>query len=105
MLALPALQQLLGLLADLLGQPQDLDLLREDAQQLVEALLDIECLEQVLLLGRRQIRDIGDEVGERRRRLDLLDGEAISVGSVGNSEIASRARSFSWCMRAAISVE
>ena len=31
--------------------------------------------------------------------------EAISVGMLGSSEIASRARSFSWCTRAAISVE
>ena len=55
MLALAALQRFLRLLADLLGQAQDFDLLREDAQQLVQALLDIEGLEQLLLLGRREI--------------------------------------------------
>ena len=62
-LALPALQRFLGLLADLLGQAQDFDLLREDAQQLVQALLDVEGLEQVLLLGRREVGGIGDEIG------------------------------------------
>ena len=73
-LALPALQRFLGLLADLLGQAQDFDLLRQDAQQLVQALLDVEGLEQVLLLGRREVGGIGDEIGKRRRRLNLVYG-------------------------------
>jgi hypothetical protein len=48
------LQRFLRLLADLLRQAQDFDLLREDAQQFVEALLDVEGLEQILLLGGRK---------------------------------------------------
>ena len=67
-------ERFLGLLADLLGQAQDLDLLREDAQQLVQALLDVEGLEQVLLLGRREVGGVGDEIGKRRGRLNLVDG-------------------------------
>ena len=88
------LQRFLRLLADLLGQAQHFDLLREDAQQLVEALLDVEGLEQVLLLGRREVGGIGDEIGKRRRRLNLVYGVGKLDGA-GNSEIASRARSFS----------
>ena len=73
-LALAAGEQFLRLLADLLRQAQHLDLLREIAQQLVEPVADIEGLEQVLLLGRLEVRDVGDEIGERRRRLHLIDG-------------------------------
>ncbi len=72
-LALPPLQRFLRLLADLLGKPQDFDLLRHLAQQFVEPLLHVEGLEQILLLGRRQVDRIGDEIGERRGRLDLFD--------------------------------
>ncbi len=72
-LALAAGKRFLRLLADLLRQAQHLDLLREIAQQLVEPLGDVEGLQQVLLLGRRQVGDIGDEIGKLRRRLHLLD--------------------------------
>ena len=72
-LALPPGERLLRLLADLLRQAQHLDLLREIAQQLVEPLGDVESLQQVLLLGRRQVGDVGDEIGKLRRRLHLLD--------------------------------
>ena len=50
-----------------------LDLLGEIAQQLVETLGDVEGLEHVLLLLGRQVGDVGDEVGELRGRLNLLD--------------------------------
>ena len=73
----------LRLLADLLGQPQHLDLLGEVAQQLVEPFADVERLQQILLLGRREVRDIGDEVGQRRRRLNLLDGRGDLGRQVG----------------------
>jgi hypothetical protein len=83
MFALTAGERLLRLLADLLGQAQHLDLLREIAQQLVETIGDVEGLQQVLLLGRGEIRDVGDEVGERRRRLDLIDGAGNLRRDVG----------------------
>ena len=73
MLALAAGKRFLRLLADLLRQAQHLDLLGEIAQQLVEPLGHVEGLEQILLLGRAQVGDIRDKVGEGRRRLDLLD--------------------------------
>src|SRR5262249_45753160 len=63
----------LCLLADLLRQPQHLELLREIAQQLVEPLRHVEGLEQVLLVGRAQVGDAGSEYGNRGRGLDLLD--------------------------------
>ena len=94
-LALPARQRLLRLLADLLGQAQHLDLLREIAQQLVEPLGDVEGLQQVLLLGRRQVGDVGDEIGKRDGDCICSMAPASSVGTLGSSEIASRARSFS----------
>ena len=82
-LALASGQRFLRLLADLLGQPQHLDLLGEVAQQLVEPFAGVERLQQVLLLGRREVRDIGDEVGQRRRRLNLLDGRGDLGRQVG----------------------
>ncbi len=91
-LALASGKRFLRLLADLLGQPQHLDLLGEIAQQLVEALDDLERLQQVLLLGRREVGDIGDEVGERRRRLDLLDRGRDLGRHVGQKRDRPRAR-------------
>ena len=82
-LTLASGQRFLRLLADLLGQPQHLDLLGEVAQQLVETFADVERLQQVLLLGRREVRDIGDEVGQRGRRLNLLDGRGDLGRQVG----------------------
>ena len=51
-LALLRGQRLLGLLADLLRQLEHLDALRQQRQHLVEALLDVEGLQHVLLFRR-----------------------------------------------------
>ncbi len=72
-LSLAAGKRLLRLFADLLRQAQDLDLLGEIAQHLVETLRDIEGLEHVLLLLGREVGNIRYEVGQLRRRGDLLD--------------------------------
>ena len=82
-LALAAGERFLRLLADLLRQPQHLDLLGEVAQQLVETRADVERLEQVLLLGRSEIGHVGDEIRERRGRLHLLDGAGNLLRHVG----------------------
>ena len=55
-LALLGRQRLLRLLADLLGELQHLDALREQRQHLVEPLLDVERLEHGLLFGGRARR-------------------------------------------------
>ena len=77
-LALALVERGLGLPADLLRQPQNLDAVREQPRDLVHARGDVDRLEDLLLLVRLDVH-VGDrEIGERRRRLDRLDrGEQI----------------------------
>ena len=67
-LALLRRQRLLGLLADLAWKLEHLDALRQQRQHLVEALLDVERLQHLLLFRRLGVHDAGDEVGERGGR-------------------------------------
>src|SRR3546814_10059423 len=62
--ALPLFHRLLGLVADLLRQPQHLDALVEQGQDLVEPSLDIDGLQYFLLLVRLQVHVAGDDVRE-----------------------------------------
>ena len=73
-LALALVERRLGLLADLVRQPQHLDAVREQPRHLVHARRDVDGLEDLLLLVRLDVHVGGREVGERRRRLDRLDG-------------------------------
>ncbi len=73
-LALTFVERGLGLPPDLLRQPQHLDAVGEQPRHLVDARGDVDGLEDLLLLLRLHVH-IGDsEIGERRRRLDRLDG-------------------------------
>ena len=73
-LALALVERRLGLLADLLRQPQHLDAVGEQARDLVHARGDVDRLEDLLLLLRLHVH-VGDgEIGERAGRLDRLDG-------------------------------
>ncbi len=73
-LALALVERRLGLPADLLRQPQNLDAVGEQARDLVHARGDIDRLEDLLLLLRLHVH-VGDrQIGERRRRIDRLDG-------------------------------
>ena len=76
--ALALVERRLGLLADLLRQPQDFDAMRQLPRHLVHARGDVDGLENLLLLVRLDVHIGGGEVGEFRRRLDRLDrGEQI----------------------------
>ena len=82
-LALLRRQRLLGLLADLLGQLEHLDALRQQRQHLVETLLDVERLQHRLLFRRRNVADAADEIGERRRRIEIVDRRRDFLRDVG----------------------
>ena len=73
-LALALVERGLGLAADLLRQPQHLDAVGEQARDLVHARGDVDGLEDLLLLFRLHVHIGGRQIGERRRRLDRLDG-------------------------------
>ena len=73
-LALAFVERRLGLPADLLRQPQNLDAMRQQPQHLVHARDNVDRLEDLLLLFRLHVH-VGDrQIGERRRRFDRLDG-------------------------------
>jgi hypothetical protein len=72
-LALLRGKRLLRLLADRLGQLQHLDALDQQRKHLVEALLDIERLQDVLLLGGLHVQQAGDEICKRRGRVQAVD--------------------------------
>ncbi len=73
-LALLGGKRLLGLLADLFGELEHLDALREQAEHLVEALLDIERLQHLLFFICVGIHDPGNEIGKRGSRGQAGDG-------------------------------
>ena len=102
-LALALVELLLGLLADLLGDAQHADALGEVLEHLVEAPLEVEGLEQVLLVLVLDVEQVGDHVGEQRRRVMPCTTTASSSGALGSSEIASTAWLFSWRKRASTS--
>ncbi len=75
-LALPLLHLRLHLRLDLRAQLEDLELATQDRRDLPQALLDVECLEQLLaLLGPDRPQRRGDEVRERTRIVDVRRGE------------------------------
>ena len=82
MLALLRGERLLGLLADLLGELEHLDALREQRQHFVEPLLDIDRFQHVLFFRRLGVENAGDEIGERRGRIQILDGRGHLHGHV-----------------------
>ena len=61
------------LLFELALQTQHFDALRQQLGDMVEARLEIDRLQQLLLVGRLDVHEAGNEIGERRRRLDRLD--------------------------------
>ena len=70
--ALAVVDFALGLLADLPRQPQHLDAVGEHLRDPVEPALDIDGLEDLLLLGRGDVHEARDQIGERRGRGDRL---------------------------------
>src|SRR5215472_7095632 len=82
MLALLRGERLLGLLANLLGELEHLDALREQRQHFGEPLLDIDRLQHVLFFRRLGVEDTGDEIGERGGRVQILDGRGHFHGDV-----------------------
>ncbi len=73
-LALAFVERRLGLPADLLRQAQDFDAMREQPRDLVHPRGNVDGFENLLLLVRLDIHVGGCEVGERRGRIDRLDG-------------------------------
>jgi len=71
--ALPFVELRLGLPADFLRQPQNLDAMREQARDLVHPRGDVDRFEDFLLFFRLDVHVGGGEVGKRRRRLDRLN--------------------------------
>ncbi len=72
-LAIARVERGLGFAADLLGQPQHLDPMRQDARHPVDAGLDVDGFEDVLLLLGGGVHVGRHHVGERGRRVDALD--------------------------------
>ncbi len=70
--ALLAFHRVAGLLADVARQAQHLDAMGEQPEQLVEPLHEVEGRQDVLLFGRLQVHEPGDEVSELGRLLDVL---------------------------------
>ena len=58
---------------DLLRQPQDLDAVRQKPRDAVEAGIDVDRLQDLLLLVGRRVHEGRDHVGERAGLLDALD--------------------------------
>ena len=72
-----------GLVADFLGKPEDRDAVAEQAQHLVQAPLEVECLQHRLFLLALHIEEIGDHVGQQRGRVHRLHDADEFVGNVG----------------------
>ena len=87
-LALARVQRRLGLVADLGRQLQHLEPVGQQRRHLVEPLQQVDRLEQLLLLGRRDIeigrRQVGQQAG-RRRRLDGLRGTRPAPAAAGRT--------------------
>ena len=73
-LALALVERRLGLPADLLRQPQNLDAVRQEPRNLVHARGDVDRFENLLLLVGLDVHVGGRKIRERRRLLDRLDG-------------------------------
>ena len=72
--ALPLVERLARLLVDLARDLQHLHAVRDEVDHLVEARVQVDGREELLLLGDRNVDEARDEVGERARRIDLLHG-------------------------------
>ena len=72
-LALALVERGLGLLADLGGQPQHLDALRQQTRHLVHPRRDVDGLEDFLLFLRLDVHVRGGEIGQTAWRIDALD--------------------------------
>ena len=66
--ALPLVEGLLGLPADLVGDAQHLDPVRQEGGHLLHAAHRVDRFQQLLFLVGRHVEVGGDEVGQRRRR-------------------------------------
>ncbi len=103
-LALALVERRLGLLADFLRQPQNLDAVREQPQDLVHARGDVDGFENFLLLVRLDVHVGGGQIRERRRRVNRLDRrQAAPAAACGSSWTASTACAFRLTKRASIS--
>ena len=102
-LALALVEGGVGLLADLLGEPQHLDPLGEEARDAVDAGGEVDGLEHLLLLLGRQVEIGGDDVGERAGIGDCGWSAISSCGTCGRSSSASSACRFRLRKRASIS--
>ena len=83
-LALVLAHLLFDLGVDALAHLEDLELAREEAQHLADALLDVERLEQLRLLFDRRVEVGGDQIGERAGRLDRVDERAGFARQLGH---------------------
>ena len=72
-LLLPLVERPARLLVDVARDLQHLDALAERLEDAVEPRLEVEGGEDFLLLGALQVHEAGDDVGQRRDRLDALD--------------------------------
>ncbi len=73
-LALAIVDGFLGAVADLARQPQHFEPVGEELGNPFEPALDIEGFEDLLLLGRSDVHEAGDQIGQRRGGSDALDG-------------------------------
>ncbi len=100
-LAVGLADRLARALADLAAHLERLDALGEAVQQLVEAGLEVEGLEQVLLLLGRDVHHPGDEVGELRAALERLERGDHLLGHLGQ-QLHHLAGALAECQRAAL---
>ena len=68
-----------GLFLELALQAQHFDALGQQLADAIEARLEVDGFEQLLLLGGLDVHEARDQVGERRGRLDRLD----RIGELG----------------------
>ena len=73
-LALAFVENGLGLPADLLGEPQHLDALRQEPRDLVHAHIEVDRLQDLLLIRGRDIHIGGGQIRQRASRLRALHG-------------------------------
>ena len=79
-LAVAGVERRFGLSADFLRQPKHLDPMREQSRDTLHSSADVHRLEDLLLLVRRCVHESRDQIGERARRIDALDGRQQFVG-------------------------